>query len=240
MGPTRSDRTTEREASLVGTVSYRERMALPQDAVVQVWMTDMSPGTPAVPAVAETAAPSEGRQVPIPFELRYDPSRIEADHEYGINAVIKAGGRTLFHTEAPFRVIPKGTAARVDLWLTRAPDEPARPPRGLWGTAWRLTDLGGSPVLNGVEATLEFHEVGKVSGNGSCNRFFGGVEITGESIKFGPLGMTLMACDEAVMEQEGRFFRALGAAERFARDGPELLIYYRGAAKPVRFIAKES
>jgi heat shock protein HslJ len=110
---------------------------------------------------------------------------------------------------------------------------------GLVGTAWRLEDLGGAGVLDRVEATLEFPEAGKVAGSGSCNRFFGTVEISGESIKISPLGSTRMACAEAVMNQEGKYLKALQDAERFTRDGPALLIYCKGMAQPLRFMPKE-
>ncbi|MEZ0335234.1 MAG: META domain-containing protein, partial [Gemmatimonadales bacterium] len=83
--------------------------------------------------------------------------------------------------------------------------------------------------------TLEFPESGKVAGRGSCNRFFGSVEISGESIKLGQLGSTRMACPEAVMNQESRYFQALEAAERYTRNGDELLVYAQGFDKPLRF-----
>jgi heat shock protein HslJ len=110
---------------------------------------------------------------------------------------------------------------------------------GLVGTAWRLEDLGGAGVPDRVEATLEFPEAGKVAGSGSCNRFFGTVEISGESIKISPLGSTRMACAEAVGIQEGKYLKALQDAERFTRDGSALLIHCKGMAKPLRFMRKK-
>ncbi len=110
---------------------------------------------------------------------------------------------------------------------------------GLWGTAWRLEDLGGAGVLDRVEATLEFTETGKVAGSGSCNRFFGTVEISGASIKISPLGSTRMACAEAAMNQEGKYLTALQDAERYTRDGSALLIYCKGLEQPLRFARKE-
>ncbi len=105
----------------------------------------------------------------------------------------------------------------------------------LWGTAWLLEDLGGAGVLDGAQATLEFPEPGKAAGRGSCNRFFGTVEISGASLKFGPLGSTKMACVEAVMAQESRYVEALQNADRYAIQGSTLLIYARGMSQPLRF-----
>lgn len=109
----------------------------------------------------------------------------------------------------------------------------------LVGTSWRLEDLGGQKALEGVEATLEFPEAGKVSGRGSCNRFFGAVEISGQSIKFGPLAATKMACiDDAANAQEKKYLEALQKAERFALDGAALRIYSTGMERPLSFSRK--
>jgi len=70
-------------------------------------------------------------------------------------------------------------------------------------------------VIDNVQATLAFPEAGKVSGNGSCNRFFGPAEINGNAVKLGPLGSTRKACPEAVMNQETKYLNALQAADRF-------------------------
>lgn len=110
---------------------------------------------------------------------------------------------------------------------------------GLVGTAWRLEDLGGAGVLDRVEATLEFPDPVMVAGSSSCNRFFGTVSISGESIKISPLGSTRMSCPEAIMNQEANYLNALKDAERFTRDGSTLLIYCKGMAKPLRFMPKK-
>jgi heat shock protein HslJ len=105
----------------------------------------------------------------------------------------------------------------------------------LVGTDWLLEDLAGTAVIHGVQATLAFPEAGKVTGKGSCNGFFGSVEISGNTIKFGPLGSTRMACPEPIMDQENKYLAALQDAERFERTDSHLLIYCKGFAKPLRF-----
>jgi heat shock protein HslJ len=130
---------------------------------------------------------------------------------------------------------PAGTPAAA----TPAPTPAAAAAPGLIGTAWRLEDLGGTATIPGVEATLEFPEAGRAAGRGSCNRFFGTVEVSGESIRFGPLAATKMAClDAAANAQETKYLEALQAAERFAFDGPALLVYPRGNEAPLRFIRR--
>jgi heat shock protein HslJ len=103
------------------------------------------------------------------------------------------------------------------------------------GSDWRLEDLTGNGVLDNIQATLSFPEAGRVAGNGSCNRFFGSAQISRDAIKLGPLASSRMACPEAVMNQETKYFSALDAAERIEWKEPYLLIYCKGFEKPLRF-----
>ena len=48
-----------------------------------------------------------------------------------------------------------------------------------------------------------------------------------------------MACVEAVGEQESKYLKALGDAERFTLDGSTLLIFFKGTDKPLRFVRAE-
>jgi len=117
-----------------------------------------------------------------------------------------------------------------------ATDGSSSGPPSLTGTAWRLEDLAGAGVLDRVEATLEFMDGGKIAGRGSCNRFFGSAKIEGQSLTIGPVGATRMACPEAVMNQETRYFQALQNAARYRIESEFLLIDVKGMDKPLRFI----
>ena len=236
--PSQSSGDTNGDSGVLsGTVAYRERMALPADAVVTVTLVDVSLQDVAAPVIAETTVQPGGRQVPLPFELRFDRGKIDPKRTYALRASIRSGGQLMFIANAIQRVITQGNPTHVDLRLVRAGGVPDHATSaGLSGTTWLLEDLGGAGVLDRVEATLEFPETGKVAGKGSCNRFFGSVEISGASISFGPLGSTRMACVEAVMNQETKYLGALQGAERFRIDGTTLLIYARGLDQPLRFI----
>jgi heat shock protein HslJ len=171
--------------------------------------------------------------VPLPFELPFDPKKLEAERTYAVRATIESGGKMLFTSDEIHRVLTQGNPSQVNLQLVRvrASSESAG---GLVGTAWRLEDLGGAGVLERVEATLEFPEEGRAVGDGSCNRFFGPVRIEGESISFGPLASTRMACAEPIGNQESKYLEALQGAERFALEGATLSIYSKGMEKPLR------
>jgi heat shock protein HslJ len=110
------------------------------------------------------------------------------------------------------------------------------PPPSLWGSEWRLQDLGGQVVLDQAIATLAFPQAGQTEGQGSCNRFFGSVEIEKDRIRFGPLGATKMACPGGASQQESRYLGALQKAQRYeVRGDNTLLIHTEGMDRPLRF-----
>ncbi|TCO71913.1 META domain-containing protein [Rhodovulum euryhalinum] len=91
---------------------------------------------------------------------------------------------------------------------------------------WRIEDIGGGGIIDSSNVTIAFGRDGRVSGSGGCNRFMGGAELTGEGLRIGPVGATLMACPEALMMQERRVFEVLDRVDRFdvSEDGALLLI----------------
>lgn len=106
----------------------------------------------------------------------------------------------------------------------------------LWDSAWRLVDLGGRRAMGQVEASLEFPaEGGRAVGNASCNRFFGGVAVDGDSITFLDVGTMRMSCPEAINDQEQRFLAALESAERYEVEDQELRIFGGDSEAPIRF-----
>lgn len=89
---------------------------------------------------------------------------------------------------------------------------------------WVVADLNGGGALPG-SFTLNFGSAdgggARVSGKSGCNRFMGGWVQDGPTLKLGPLGGTMMACEGDVAELEQRFLAVLGAvaAVRFTADG---------------------
>ncbi|MBL8355155.1 MAG: META domain-containing protein [Delftia acidovorans] len=112
-------------------------------------------------------------------------------------------------------------------------------PEPLWGSEWRLLDIGGQAALPQPAATLAFPQSGQVAGHGSCNRFFGPVEIERDRVKFGPLASTKMACMGGAGEQESRYLGALQKAQRYEVKGNTLLIFPQDKGLPLRFLRKE-
>jgi putative lipoprotein len=104
---------------VVGTVSYRERMSLPQNAVVEVQLQDDSPPDVAEKVIAEEKITLGQNQVPVPFELSFDPEKIDAKHRYSVKARIVVDGKTLFASDKPYAVLTQGHASHVDLMLKK-------------------------------------------------------------------------------------------------------------------------
>lgn len=220
---------------LRGTVTFRERMALPPNARLVVTLSDVSRQDVAATAIAETTFVVGTQQVPIMFVLPYDSARIDPSHRYAVRATILTGGQLMFSTDSAYHVITMGSPAEVEVHLVRASGGTVQTPPALQGTSWRLEEIDGRPVLDQVEATLEFLDSARVAGGASCNRFFGSVQISGDSITFGQMGATQMACDDEVTRQETAYLRALEDAERFERNDTTLRIYSRGMERPLRF-----
>jgi len=230
--------STDSEPVLKGTVSYRERMALPPDSMLVVSLTDTSPVIVTTRIVAEAVLRVDGKKPPIPFELAYDRARIASDRSYGVRAAIRSGDRILFETADAYPVITRGNPKRVELQLVRGAADAALAVPTLVGSAWRLEDLAGTGTPERVEATLEFPEVGRVAGLASCNRFFGYFETSGASLTIARLGATKKLCPPSLMDQETKYLRALEGAERFAIQGTTLTVYSQGLDKPLRFVKK--
>ena len=92
--------------TLTGNVIYLERVAMAPDAVITVELQDASAGIVAVIATQDINA--EGRQVPIPFELPYDPARIDPAGTYLLSARIAENGQTTFASQTGVPVLTNG------------------------------------------------------------------------------------------------------------------------------------
>lgn len=106
----------------------------------------------------------------------------------------------------------------------------------IWGTAWRLEYLSEDRAIGGVRATLEFPKIGRASGDASCNQFSGAVEIAGETIKFGPLVSTKMACADAIATQETNYLKGLEEATTYRIEGTLLTMYSKEKDPLLRFM----
>lgn len=92
-------------SSVTGTISYRERIALPADAVVTVTLQDVSLADAPAEVIAKHRFVSNGEQVPFEFNLAYDKNKIESRHRYSVSARIEVNGQLRFISDSVNSVI---------------------------------------------------------------------------------------------------------------------------------------
>ncbi len=195
--------------TLEGTVAYRERIALPPSAVLDVQLVDVSRADAAAVTLASTRIEPVG-QVPIPFTLWFNDADVEPSHTYAVRARILVDDRLWFTTTEQHRVLDAGdSGAPLEILVSRV-DADERPEgiRQLSG-AWIVEDIAGGGAAKEQRARLELADDGAVIGTGGCNRMVGKAAVAGDTIRFGAIASTQMACLPAIMEQEAQFFAAL-------------------------------
>ena len=91
----------------------------------------------------------------------------------------------------------------------------------LVGTRWVATELvvAGSPVeiVANAEPTLDFSDNGvDLGGTTGCNSYFSSYSVDGGFLVFGGVGMTEMACEEPLMQQESHVLAVFAGQAPYA------------------------
>jgi uncharacterized lipoprotein YbaY len=107
------------QASLKGEMMYRERIALPVDAIVTVQIENVTRPFAVVRGGQISFRPSTSGT--IPFEVAYDPTYINPQDIYQVRAYITSGGRTIFDSSQTQRVITQGNPSQVRINLVAVP-----------------------------------------------------------------------------------------------------------------------
>jgi putative lipoprotein len=98
--------TFSAQPQVTGSVTYRERMALPPDAVVRVQIQDVSIADALTTIIGEQVIVTDGAQVPFPFAVSYPASAIQENRRYSLAARITDGeGKLLFISDTNIPVI---------------------------------------------------------------------------------------------------------------------------------------
>ena len=215
---------------ITGQLSYREKIALPPNAVITLKLEDATVAeNPTL--VSELRLASGGRQVPFTFQLPFIDSNIKRGRKYVLHAEIRALDQELFHTAQGIPVISNGSR-KVNLVLRRV--VPAVAP--ITDVTWKLVELGGKPSMLGTRGspTLKFDTGNRFAGYTGVNTFSGAYRTSGTSINLNPGAQTLIGASPEMMEQEKNFTAALRDANayRVVEGRLELL---RGAEVLARF-----
>lgn len=93
------------------------------------------------------------------------------------------------------------------------------------GTSWVLVDLDGAEPVGDTHPSLAFDETDGVNGSTGCNTYSGEVAIDGNTMTFGPLATTRMAClDNETAAQEQAFLGAMEAVTSYTIDDEGQLV----------------
>jgi putative lipoprotein len=93
---------------VTGLVTYRERISLPPAARVIVELQDVSRADAPAPTIATQTIDPAGKAPPYPFELAYDPAKIDEKNTYAVRATIRDGDKLLFTSTQRYPVITRG------------------------------------------------------------------------------------------------------------------------------------
>lgn len=107
------------ETMLTGTVTYRERIALPPDSRVIVTISDVSLMDAPSVTIAQNQISTAGQQVPISFAVSYDRARIQPGRAYAVSArILDRRGQLIWITDTRNPLPPPGQS--MELWLVQA------------------------------------------------------------------------------------------------------------------------
>ena len=202
----------ETNASVTGTVTYRERLALTAGATLAVELRDVSYADAAAPLIAGQTIINPG-QVPVHFKVDYNRNDIDPRNTYSISArIIESDGRLAFINDTAYEVITRGNPRRVDMLLVLV--QP--PSEAQWegkdeGADWRTwvevpVPVIGASLLPNEPAPLLRVTYWQSTIEGCARPGNKGVEVAGTDIH---LRLTLMqrpqsswaiACDEEMVE----------------------------------------
>jgi putative lipoprotein len=232
--------------SLPGQVTYRERIALPQDAQLRVELIDES--TPGAPPRLDVSAPIGPGQVPLSFQLSFEDALILPSHSYALIAEISVARQLMFRNYAPYAVNPLAPIAPVlivanlvgqpteDTVSSSSSTPPAAPATpALLDTTWTATTLGGKPLLPRTAPSLLIGDDLRAGGNGGCNSWFAQAEIDGDSLRFGGVTATLKGCTQSINLQERAYFDALAATATWRVAGDTLSLFDAGGTELLSF-----
>jgi putative lipoprotein len=233
-----------------GSVWYRERMALPPNAEIHVYLEDVARMDVPSEVIASTSIAPHGGP-PWSFALPYDPLRLQEKGRYALRARIEVDGRLLFINTQQVPAFGRKPGLPVEILVSRVggrtPGAGATDPvpnASLTETHWELTELDHQPAVLG-NGKRKLHMVlasdaNRVHGFSGCNRFMGSYELRGEQLHFKALASTRMACMEG-MALEQQFLDLLGRITRFSLSGNSLSLYGGGDEAPrLRFNAVAS
>jgi uncharacterized lipoprotein YbaY len=253
------EETTAEEAeptiTVSGTVTYLERIALPDDAVVNVQLQDTSLADAPATVLGEQTIETAGQQVPIPFEIPFNPDDIVERNTYTVRATIRDGeGTLLFTSDTAIPVITNGNPTEdVEIvTVSSAPSEETETPADeeaeageptLTSVVWNWTEFtdpvqGTQAIEDPTLYTVDFMEDGTVGIKADCNNGSGSfVADEDGAIDITVGAVTLALCAEDSLSDQ--FIQYLDAAAIYFFEDGDLFLDLPVDSGTLHFAAAE-
>lgn len=226
---------TADETLVTGEVLYRERIALPPNAVLSVQLADISLADAPAKILGEQKIDPAG-QVPIRFAIPFDPTAIKTNMTYALQARISVDDQLWFINDVRHSLDPL-TAGPQTIQVKMVRQSAGTEEVTIFDRDWVAEEIDGAAAHDKAKPTLQIGKDGKVSGHGGCNGFFGSAKVDGGKVTFGQIGSTQMACEQAVMDQEHKFHQALERAATFKIEQGKLVLTDKDGKDILRFAA---
>jgi putative lipoprotein len=226
---------TADETLVTGEVLYRERIALPPNAVLSVKLADVSLMDAPARILGEQNIDPAG-QVPIKFAIPFDPTAIKTNMTYALQASISVDGQLWFINDVRHALDPL-TAGPQTIQVKMVRQADAAGEATIFDRDWVAEDIDGAGAHVKAKSTLRLGKDGRASGRGGCNGFSGSAKVEGSTIVFGQIASTEMACEQAAMDQEHKFHDALGRAATFRLADGKLVLADKDGKDIIRFVA---
>jgi uncharacterized lipoprotein YbaY len=109
--------------TVAGVLTYRERIALPPEAVAVISVVDLSGADAENNLLGRTEIVGPGNP-PIPFEVRYRRAAVNPERQYGVRAQIAVDKELWLTTDRLYPVLTHGAPNDTEIMLVRPSQDP--------------------------------------------------------------------------------------------------------------------
>ncbi|MEM7505237.1 MAG: META domain-containing protein [Pseudomonadota bacterium] len=224
-------------ATIEGTANYLGGERLPEGAVLEVDLLDLSRAREKGRLLTRMRFEPEG-EVPLPFLLHYDSGLTLAGGRFSLAGRIVGRGlkgeEVLYRSTAILPVLGPGLDPRPEIFLEAV--VPVADGGTPIGEKWRVERVEGVERLGFTKAVMTFDDEGQIKGNAGCNRYTASYKIDGEKLSFGGLVLTRRGCQPQIMERERAFQRATIQTVTYRREGDVLKLLNIDGLETMRLV----
>lgn len=210
-------------ATIKGVVSYRERIALPDNAILTVQLQDTAKADAPATVIAEDSMTLTS-SMPWNFELTYDKLALQEQGRYTLSARIEVAGQLRFINTSSIAAF--GSEQPIRILLSSVSQSATYNQDMLQAHSWMLTELNGDAFKatneEQVEDILFLADEQRSAGFSGCNNFSAGYTLSETELSFQAMISTMMACAEN--NAEGAYLEALAKVVAYNINNTSLMM----------------